>query len=209
MTPNLSNLLLSCCKRVGMIQRLIFYGLIFILMASWNLIPEDSEIKKKLQDYFFELPLEASFDTVKEQLTNNPDFTLYSDPNRDAKNSIIGSISRNKHLNPNAIRNQIVIQFVPQSNKTKEKVSFKWSIDYKLEDLAVAIDDYERIRSDFKPFFKDISEKQEIGYHQEEIESWYLKKGSMLVTIRMLKFNNSSHTISLEYDDIRKKKQRK
>jgi len=188
-------------------KRVIFYGLIFFLLANWNLIPEDSEIKKKLQDYFFELPLEASFDTVKEQLTNNPDFTLYSDPNRDAKTSIIGSISRNKHLNPKAIRNQIVIQIKQQANK--EKVSFKWSIDYKLEDFAVAINDCERIRSEFKPFFEDFKETKEIGYHQEQIESLYLKKEDMKVTIRMLKFNNSSHTVSLEYEDIRKKKQKK
>ena len=207
MTLKLTNLLISCCNRVSMIQRVIFYGLIFFLLASWNLIPGDSEIKKILQDYFFELPLDDSFDTVKEQLTSNPDFTLYSDPNRDSKTSIIGSISRNKHLNPKAIRNQIVIQIKQQTNK--EKVSFKWSIDYKLEDFAVAINDCERIRSDFKPFFEDFTETKEIGYHQEQIESLYLKKEDMKVTIRMLKFNNSSHTVSLEYEDIRKKKQRK
>lgn len=185
---------------------MIFNSLIFFLSTSWNFIPEETGIKKKLQDYFFGLSLEAGFDSLKLQLTSNPDFTLYSDPNRDVNSSIIGSISRSKHLNPNAIRNHIVIQFVPQSNKSKEKVSFKWSIDYKLEDLPVAVNDYERIRSDFKPFFKDISEKKEIGYHQEEIESAYLKKGPVVVTIRMLKFNNSSHTISLEYEDIRKKR---
>ena len=188
---------------------MICYCLIFFFFASWRLIPEDAEIKKKLQDYFFDVSLDGSFDAVKKQLTNNPDFKLYSDPNRDVNNSIIGSISRNKHLNPNAIRNQIVIQFIPQANQAKEKVSFKWSIDYKLEDFVLAINDCERIRSDFKPFFEDFKETKEIGYHQEQIESLYMKKGAMKVAIRMLKFNNSSHTISLEYDEIRKKKQKK
>ena len=186
-------------------KKVICYCLIFFFFASWKLIPEDAEIKKKLQDYFFDLSLDASFESVKEQLTNNPDFKLYSDPNRDVNASIIGSISRNKHLNPNAIRNQIVIQFLPQSNQAKEKVSFKWSIDYKLEDFVLAINDCERIRSDFKPFFEDFKETKEIGYHQEQIESLYMKKGTMKVTIRLLKFNNSSHTISLEYDEIRKR----
>ena len=186
-------------------KKVICYCLIFFFFASWKLIPEDAEIKKKLQDYFFDLSLDASFEGVKEQLTNNPDFKLYSDPNRDVNASIIGSISRNKHLNPNAIRNQIVIQFLPQSNQAKEKVSFKWSIDYKLEDFVLAINDCERIRSDFKPFFEDFKETKEIGYHQEQIESLYMKKGTMKVTIRLLKFNNSSHTISLEYDEIRKR----
>ncbi len=190
-------------------KKVICYCLIFFFFASWRLIPEDAEIKKKLQDYFFDVSLDGSFDAVKKQLTNNPDFKLYSDPNRDVNNSIIGSISRNKHLNPNAIRNQIVIQFIPQANQAKEKVSFKWSIDYKLEDFVLAINDCERIRSDFKPFFEDFKETKEIGYHQEQIESLYMKKGAMKVAIRMLKFNNSSHTISLEYDEIRKKKQKK
>ena len=190
-------------------KKVICYCLIFFFFASWKLIPEDAEIKKRLQDYFFDLSLDGSFDAVKKQLTNNSDFKLYSDPNRDVNNSIIGSISRNKHLNPNAIRNQIVIQFLPQSNQAKEKVSFKWSIDYKLEDFVLAINDCERIRSDFKPFFEDFKETKEIGYHQEQIESLYMKKGTMNVTIRLLKFNNSSHTISLEYDEIRKKKQKK
>ncbi len=190
-------------------KKVICYCLIFFFFASWKLIPEDAEIKKKLQDYFFDLSLDASFEGVKEQLTNNPDFKLYSDPNRDVNASIIGSISRNKHLNPNAIRNQIVIQFIPQANRAKEKVSFKWSIDYRLEDFVLAINDCERIRSDFKPFFEDFKETKEIGYHQEQIESLYMKKGAMKVAIRMLKFNNSSHTVSLEYHEIRKKKQKK
>ena len=190
-------------------KKVICYCLILFFFASWKLIPEDAEIKKKLQDYFFDVSLDGSFDAVKKQLTNNPDFKLYSDPNRDVNNSIIGSISRNKHLNPNAIRNQIVIQFIPQANQAKEKVSFKWSIDYKLEDFVLAINDCEKIRSDFKPFFEDFKETKEIGYHQEQIESLYMKKGAMKVAIRMLKFNNSSHTISLEYDEIRKKRQKK
>ena len=107
---------------------------------------------RKLQDYFFELPLEASFETVKEQLTNNPDFTLYSDPNRNAKNSIIGSLSKNKHLNPKAIRNQIIIQIRQQANK--EKVSFKWSIDYKLEDFAAAINDCKEYNQTLNRFLR-------------------------------------------------------
>lgn len=136
-------------------KRLILIALIVIPLPSWTLLSTPGDIKGKLSDFFFGLSPQSDLNTIKEQLRNNPEFTFHEDPNRDANSSISGSITTNKNLNPISTRNQLVISLTSLPNGNNEAVSFAWFIDYKIEDLAVALDDCEKLKSEFKPYFRD------------------------------------------------------
>jgi len=161
---------------------------------------QDYEVKKRLQDFFFGLSFYSDIASLKKELKDNREFNLFEDPNRDERKSIVGSIVKDKNLNSKSIRNQLVILFSSGNGKRK-KVSFKWSIDYKLDDLPTALVDCEKIKSIFKPYFTDIIEKEGVGYHQEQIQTSILKLDTIEVIIRVMKYNNYSHTISIEYND--------
>ncbi|MEK6783386.1 MAG: hypothetical protein AABY93_16915 [Bacteroidota bacterium] len=186
-------------------KRIIIIILISIPSASWTLHPGTGGIKEKLQDFFFGISLDSDIKSIKEQLNRNPEFTLHSDPNLDVNESITSSISTNKNLNPVSTRNQLVISFMPLRNRNKEAVTFLWIIDYKLEDLAIAIYDFEKFKSEFKPYFEDFSITQGLGYQQEKIELLHLQDGNLEVIIKLMKSNNLSHTISVEYKEVRRK----
>ena len=74
-------------------------------------------------------------------------------------------------------------------------------MEYKLEDLSVALADYEKIKSTFEPLFDDIENKEEIGSQQEEIHALVLTSGKVKIIIRMIQYNLSNHTLSVEYTD--------
>ena len=181
-------------------KRCVFTGLLITVIANYT-FSQDQKIKAKLQEFFFDLPFNSGIETIKQRLNSNPEFKLYEDPNRDPAKSITGTLVKNINLNPGAIHNQLIIVFSDENRKLK-KVSFKWSIDYKSEDLPQALFDYEKLKSDFTPYFNNIEEKEGTGYHQEETHSIILEKDPMKVTIRILKYINSGHTISIEFDDV-------
>lgn len=158
-------------------------------------------LKEKLRDFFFAIPFGSDIEVIRLQLSKDPEFKLYEDPNRDEKKTIVGTLLRDKNLNPAATGNQLTILFLSGS-KRKKKVSIKWSINYKLEDLPVALADYEKMKSDFKPFFNNVTDKVEIGEHKEEILSSTMKHEQITVTFRLIKYNNFIHTVSLEYHDV-------
>jgi hypothetical protein len=185
-----------------------------LLWISLNLLcilvndPEtnDAELSQKLSEYFFGLALDSDISGLRRSLAGNPEFTSYRDPNLNENQSITGTMSSYKHINPASTRNQLIIQISPASNR--ENVLFRLSIDYKLNDLPLAMHDWEEIKKDFGPFFKESSEKIEIGFHQEEIETLSLKNGHGTVAIRIIKFNSLNHTISFEYTATRRAKVR-
>jgi hypothetical protein len=182
---------------------------LLLLVVSATEPATDAELYRELSEYFFGLSVEADITAIRKELTVNPLFVLHHDPNRNADNSVTGSLKKYKKVDSASVRNQLLIQITPATAKEhsgKEHVFFKLSVDYKLDDLPLALHDWEQMKADFKPFFSDASQKVEIGYHQEEIETLYLKKGHETVTIRILKFNSINHTISLEYVNIRKGK---
>ena len=182
------------------INRVILAGLLFLIVIG-KIKAQDQEVNKKLEDFFFGLSFNSGIEVIKQRLRGNPEFEFYEDPNQNPKNSVTGTFLKNKNLNPDAVRNQLVIVFT--GNKSRRKnVSLRWSIDYKSEDLPQALFDYGKIESEFKPYFTDIKETEGVGYHQEEIHSLILKKDQMKITIRMMKYNFSAHTISIEYDDV-------
>jgi hypothetical protein len=163
---------------------------------------QNQAIREKLQDFFFAIPFGSDTEVLKLQLSQDPEFKLYEDPNRDAKKTIVGTLTKDKNLNPVATGNQLIILYLPGGSKKKKNVSIKWSINYKLEDLPIALSDFEKIKSDFKPYFTDITEKLEVGEHKEEILSMILKSKPLSLTIRVIKYNNFIHTVSLEYRDL-------
>ncbi len=185
-------------------KTLLLITLNFLCILVGDPEANDTELSQKLSEYFFGLSLEADIKNLRDKLAENKDFTIYRDPNRDEATSITGSIAQHEHINPGSARNQLVIQITPSGNR--ESVMFKLSIDYKLTDLPMAMHDWEEIKKDFRPFFTEFSEKTEIGFHQEEIETLNLKNGHGAVAIRLVKFNSINHTISFEYTATRRVK---
>jgi hypothetical protein len=183
-----------------------------LLWISLNLLcilvndPEtnDTALSQKLSEYFFGLSLDSDISRLRENLAGNADFTVYEDPNRDEATTITGTISKYKRINPASARNLLIIQIVPSGSH--ENIVFKLSVDYNLADLPVAMHDWEEIKKDFRPFFKESSEKTEIGFHQEEIETVTLRNGQHVLTIRIVKFNSINHTIAFEYTSTRRVK---
>ncbi|HWA34813.1 MAG TPA: hypothetical protein VG737_11810, partial [Cyclobacteriaceae bacterium] len=139
----------------------------------------DSDVNNKLSDYFFGLSGDSDITTLKNTLLANPDFVYYDDPNRDEMTSIVGTMKKDKHINPASVRNQVVIEIEPQGGK--ENVFFKLSVDFASEDLPLAMYEAEQLKADFKPLFTDATVKKEIGYHQEDIETLTLHKGAVVV----------------------------
>jgi hypothetical protein len=159
------------------------------------------ELQEKLQDFFFYLSFHSDIEVIRLELTYTPGFTEYKDPNRDSKKTITGTISKHKNLNPVSAGNRVVILFSTSDPKKKKKISFKWSVDYRLEDLARALVDFEKLKAEFKPFFSDTTEQEEIGQQREQISVLILKMNRITVTIRLIRYNNFIHTLSLEYRD--------
>lgn len=185
-------------------KRIIFFALISFLFSTLAVGQNVNEVRKKLSDFYFGLSMKSDINAIKKQLGNNPEFKIHSDPNLDPKVSISGSVSTDPNLNVMATRNQLIIAEEPYRDNVV-MMSYHWFIDYKLEDLAVAQDDFRKYKDFFKPYFEDVTLKQGIGNHQEEVESIYLKEGNLEVIIKMMKSNNFSHTISIECRTLGKK----
>src|SRR5688572_7547055 len=113
---------------------------------------QDHTLKEKLQDFFFFIPFGYDMEAIKLQLGQDPEFKFHQDPNRDSKKSIVSTFNKNKNMNPEASANRLIILVSHTGSKKKKNVSIKWSIDYKHNDLAIAILDFEKIKSDFKPY---------------------------------------------------------
>ena len=163
---------------------------------------QDKVIKEKLQHFFFDLSFNVDLEVIRTELGSNPNFKFYNDPNRDAKKTILGTVAKAENLNPVAIGNLIIIQYSSSQAKKKKKVSLKHSINYKVEDLAIALLDFEKLKSEYKPLFTDFIEKLKLGQHQEQISSLILTMDNIVVTITLIRYSNMIHTLSLEYQDL-------
>lgn len=163
---------------------------------------QDKVIKEKLQHFFFDLSFNVDLEVIRTELGSNPNFKFYNDPNRDAKKTILGTVAKAENLNPVAIGNLIIIQYSSSQAKKKKKVSLKHSISYKVEDLAIALLDFEKLKSEYKPLFTDFIEKLKLGQHQEQISSLILTMDNIVVTITLIRYSNMIHTLSLEYQDL-------
>lgn len=179
--------------------------LIALIAFSFCAFVEDP-LKRKVTDFFFGVSPESGIQAVREQLSANPNFKIFEDPNRDPKTSVVGSIAEYKHLNKVTSSNQLIFSTAPYSSKSKEVLTITWLIDYKIEDLASALVDYEMYKAEFKPHFGYISSSREVGYEKEEIESIILKSGTTEITLKMTKGNNLRHSIAVTYKEVRKKK---
>lgn len=163
---------------------------------------QDKVIKEKLQHFFFDLSFNVDLEVIRTELGSNPNFKFYHDSNRDAKKTILGTVTKAESLNPAAASNLIIVQYSSSQAKKKKKVSLKCSINYKVEDLAIALLDFEKLKSEFKPLFTDFTERLKAGQQGEEVNTLTLKTNSIIVTITLIKYNNFIHTISLEYLDV-------
>ena len=172
----------------------------FLLVCSAS--GQSQKAKEKLQDFFIVIPFGSDLEVIKLQLSEDPEFKLYEDHNRDSKKSIVGTFIKNKNLNPKASANRLVILMSPSGSKKKKNISIKWSIDYSHDDLAIAILDFEKVKSDFKPYFTDYRDEEETGPHREQIQSTILKSELLELTIRLIKYNSYIHTLSIEYRDV-------
>ena len=178
-----------------------------LLVGIASVIPvfaQDQVVKEKLSNFFFDLPFNFDIEVLRSELQNNPNFKFYHDPNRDARKTIVGAMKSYANLNPLCLSNQIVIQYSSAATKKNKKVSLKWSMNYKLEDLPSAIVDFEKLKSEFKPLFIDYKETIKIGAQKEEINSLVLKGESLTITITLIEHINYSHSISLEYRETGK-----
>lgn len=175
------------------------WALIFAVFSSMSL--QAQSIEKKLSDFFFDLYFGVDIDVLKKELEEKPDFKHYQDPNRDSRKTIVGTIKQDKNLNPVCSGNQIIVQYSSAEPKKVKKVSIKWSMNYKLEDLPSALVDFDKLKEEFKPLFSDIQEIEKLGAQREKIYSLILKENSITVTITLIEYINFSHILSLEYRD--------
>jgi hypothetical protein len=185
-------------------NRLIFFEATLLtcvmLMSFQPLCAQDEkELDKKLQSFFFDLSFYVDIDVIRTELNANPNFKAYQDSNRDARKSIVGTIAKNKNLNPLTSGNQLIVLY--SGGKKKKKVSFKWSIQYKNEDLPSASVDFETLKNDFKPLFSEAIEKFGVGQQNEQVKSLLLRTGTKTLVIKIILFNNFIHTVSIEYKD--------
>jgi hypothetical protein len=172
-----------------------------VVMAFTTVLPAQRQlIKEKLQDFFFAIPFDSDIEVIKLQLSQDPDFKIYEDPNRDSKKTIVGTLLKDKSLNPVAFGNQLIILYL-SNGKRKKNISIKWSMNYKLEDLPSAVNDFEKINSEFKPLFTKVIKNEKIGQHREQISSLKFKEDALNLTITLIKYNNFIHTVSVEYSD--------
>lgn len=158
-------------------------------------------IQEKLSEFFFDLPFWVDIDVIRTTLNSDPNFKFFRDPNRDSTKTIIGTFKTNPRLDSLVSANQVVIQYSSNAPKKNKKVSLKWTMNYRLEDLASAFVQYDKLKSDFKPLFKDAHEIKKIGEQREVLHSLILKKDNIVVTISLTQYSNFSHTVSLEYRD--------
>ncbi len=173
-----------------------------ILLIVWSPVSAQHQlIKNHVQDFFFDIPFDTDIEVIKLQLGQDPEFKLYEDPNRSSDKTIVGTVLKDKSLNPVAFGNQLIIVYLSKSKKKKKNISIKWSMDYKLEDLASAMVDYDKMISEFKPLFTEITERQKTGQHQEQISSWTMKMDMVTLVFTLIKYNNFIHTLSVEYHD--------
>jgi len=166
----------------------------------------ENPVRSKVSEIFLGLSPAVTMDAIRAELTGNPDFLLYEDPNRNPKTSVVGKVNEYKHLNKAAIGNQLIVALAPSSNPRQEVITFTWLIHYKMEDLAIALVDFDKFKAEFKPLFGSSTVSREIGYEREEIEALLLKSGTTEITLKMIKSNNLRHTLSMQYKEIRRKK---
>ena len=183
----------------SMKKNMRIWPLIFMLFSSVSL--QAQPVEKKLSDFFFDLYFGVDIDVLKKELEGKPDFKYYQDHNRDSRKTIVGTIKQDKNLNPVSSGNQIIVQYSSAEPKKVKKVSIKWSMNYKLEDLPSALVDFDKLKEEFKPLFSDVQEIEKLGAQSEKIYSLILKENSITVTITLIEYINFSHILSLEYRD--------
>jgi hypothetical protein len=182
-------------------MRKIILALIVSVATVLPALAQGQTIKEKLSKFFFDISFDVDINLLRIELENNPNFKFYNDPNRDARKTIIGTIKKDENLNTLCTDNQVIIQYSSAEVKKSKKVSVKWSMNYALGDLAGAMVDFERLKSEFKPLFTHSVDTKKTGAQKEKINSLVLKEKSMNVTITLIEYINFSHTISLEYLD--------
>lgn len=183
------------------ILKYLVVGGVVMAVFAMPMYAQHHDLKSKLQDFFFDVTLGADIEVIRTELESSPDFKPYHDPNRDTEKTIVGTIIKDENLNPVAQSNQIVVLYSTAEAKKQKKVSLKWSINYKVEDLPSALFDFEKFKSAFKPFFSDFNEREAVGQQREQISTLVLRLDAILITIRLVKYNNFNHTVSIEYRD--------
>ena len=179
----------------------IFLWFVVVVASPFSSFAQHQDAREKLREFFFDLHFNLDVEALRTELKSKPLVKLYQDPNRDERKTIIGTIGSDKNLNPLCIDNQIIVSYSSAEAKKTKKVSLKWSMSYRLEDLASTFLDFEKLSSEFKPLFSDVSEQKKTGVQKEKIRSLTLKDKSMIVTITLIEYINFSHLISLEYRD--------
>lgn len=174
---------------------------LLLMIVSIHASSQSTELKEKLNSFFFDLPFHTDIDVMRVELNDNPNFKPYHDPNRDNKKTIIGTIKADSNLNPVCSGNQIIIQYSSAEPKKTKKVSLKWTMNYRLEDLPYALVDFEKLKADFKPLFRDASETEKLGVQKERIKALTMHDNSITVIITLIQYLNFSHTLSLQYQD--------
>lgn len=180
-------------------MRKILFIVSAVLAFSGSL--QSQSVKEKLNDFFFNLTFDADVNVIRLELKNDPNFKFYKDPNRDTTKTIIGKVKSNKNLNPVCFDNQVIIQYSSGQPKRIKKVSFKWSMSYRLEDLASARVDFDKLKTAFTPLFSDVTEAKKTGAQQEVTNAVTFTKDNIVVIIKLIEYINFTHTVSLEYRD--------
>jgi hypothetical protein len=174
---------------------------LLLVIVSAHASSQDKELKEKLNSFFFNLSFYSDIDVIRAELGSNENFKPYHDPNRDNKKTIIGTIKADSNLNPICSGNQVIIQYSTAEPKKTKKVSFKWTMNYRLEDLAHANIDFEKLKSDFSPFFPDVTESKKTGAQREQVWAITMTDNSITVVITFIQYHNFSHSVSVLYQD--------
>ena len=177
-----------------------FITVLFVIVST-HALSQSKELKEKLNSFFFDLTFYSDIDVIRAELSSNENFRPYHDPNRDNKKTIIGTIRADSNLNPVCSGNQVIIQYSTADPKKTKKVSFKWTMNYRLENLANATVDFQKLKSDFKPFFRDITESKKTGVQREDILAITMTDNSITVVITLIQYLNFSHSVSVLYED--------
>jgi hypothetical protein len=179
-------------------KKIIFAVVVLIALTGST---HAQTIHEKLSAFFFDITFGADISVLKIELRSDPSFKFYHDPNRDTTKTIVGTIKSNPNLNPVCFGNQVIIQYSSAEEKKVKKVFLKWTMNYRLEDLATARVDFEKLQNEYQPFFRNFLETNKTGAQREMIHTLTLKESPMTIIIKLVEYTNFTHTVSLEYKD--------
>ncbi len=171
-----------------------------ILASMVSHIVHGQKVKMELQHFFLEMPFDTDLSTIKKYLAQTNYIVFYNDPNLNELASLSGRATKNKCLDTASSRNRFIVLFKNVKAKNAD-VSIKWAFDYNQADLALAEVEFEKLKSTFLPYFVEFRETEKIGQGQEQILTHTMYEERMEVIIQLVRYNNTTHTVSLEYED--------